>query len=539
MRNPLPILFLLTVADLPGQVLTTSNLPIVSIKTGGQTIPDEPKLTARMHIVEPSGGLAILADTANLPSEFIGIEKRGTTSQQQFPKVGFAIETRDSTGASKNIEPLGFPKENDWVLVGPYNDKSLMRDALAYSIASESMVYAPRASFVELVVDDDYRGVYLFTEKIKRDKNRVNISKLNPTDTSGDQLTGGYILKLDKLTGSGFDGWASGFAPSPGAAQRSFFQYHYPKPDQIAAEQKAYIQSFIEEMEAAFSGDDFKDSVDGYERFIDVDSWLGYLFVNEATKNLDAYRLSTFMFKDRHSADGRLYMGPVWDFNIAFGISGFCQSGPSEGWAFDIIKEYCPEDEWQVPFWWKRLLSDPRFLGKMASKWRNLRAGAWSDEHMLGTIDSMQNLLAEAQARNFERWPILGNYVWPDYDIGPTWESEVAYLRRWLADRLHWMDGQIEAFDLNAPPRQPLKSTRPMPNPARGATVFDYQTDSFVDLQLELLDASGRLVERQRELPTGRNARFELPLPPVAGVYYYRFQLAGSTAATGKIVVMP
>ncbi len=523
------------------QVLTASNLPILSIKTGisADVILDEPKIDARMHLLEPGpGGLTALADTSLMPFQRIGIERRGTSSQDAYPKVGYAIETRDSTGKAEDISPLGFPAENDWVLVGPYNDKSLMRDAMAYATASLSMAYAPRASFVELVIDNDYQGVYLFLEKIKRGKDRVGVSKLKPTDTTGDQLTGGYILKLDKPTGQTIGGWQSSFEPFPGATQRSYLQYHYPKPESIVPEQQVYIQQFILDFETTLAGPNFDHPTDGYAKYIDVDSWVDYLLVNEVTKNLDAYRLSTFMFKDRDSLDGRLHMGPVWDFNIAFGIGDYCEAGPPQGWAFDFNNQ-CPWDAWVIPFWWNKLLSDPAFKQKMAARWQFLRKNQWTNQSLFGKIDSMEVLLKEPQKRNFQRWPVLGQYVWPNYFIGQSWSAEVGYLRSWLAQRLAWMDGAVAGLVAVDTSYALINAVSPTPNPASGSTFFEYRTAVLADVSLELFDAAGRRIEHFEKLPTGKNARFELPLPAEMGLYFYRFKVDGKPVASGKILATP
>ena len=520
--------------------LTTSNLPILVLKTDGQTIQDEPKIAARLFVLEPTAGKTHLADTAQTTPYYIGIEHRGSTSQG-YLKIGYALETRDAaTGASLDTEPLGLPKGNDWVLVGPYNDKSLLRDAMAYGLAGEIMAYAPRPRLVEVVLNDDYQGVYLFTEKIKRDKNRVNISKLKTTDIAGDQLTGGYILKLDKPTGLIVDGWTSDFPPFAGTPVRSYFQYHYPKPESIAAEQKTYIQKFIFDMETMFAGPSVNDSLVGYPKFIDVDSWIDYLLVNEISKNTDGYRLSTFMYKNRDSLDGgRLKMGPVWDFNIAFGIGDYCEGQDWSGWGFNF-NDVCPNDGWVIPFWWKKLLNDPRFRQKINTRWTTLRAGIWTNQNIIGRLDSMTALLADGAAtRNFQRWPVLGIYVWPNSFIGPTWKSETEFLKDWLTHRLVWMDIQIGHFQQGIEPNRPIYYIKPQPNPARGSTFFDYRTDAVAFVRLELFDEIGRRVGSWPSLPTGDFAHFEMPLPTTAGLYFWKMILNDKQVGSGKIVVQP
>lgn len=520
------------------QVLTSSNLPIIVLKTDGQPIFDEPKSPARLFVVEveDTSGQAILADTSKMTPYIIGVESRGSTSQG-YDKRGYAIELRDAQGLGLDAEILGMPKEDDWVLVGPFNDKSLLRDALAYHFAGQIMDWAPRVRLVEVVLDNDYRGVYLFTEKIKRDKNRVAVSKMKPTDLAGDQLTGGYIIKLDKQTGANFDGWESTFPPMPGAWQRSYFQYHYPKPEDIAPEQAAYIQNFIFEMETALDSPNFKDSLTGWPHFIEADSWIDYLLVNEISKNTDAYRLSTFMYKDRDSIDSRLHMGPVWDFNIAFGIGDYCEGENPAGWGFNF-NDVCPNDGWINPFWWKKLMTDPVFREKLKTRWLFLRQNDWSNSEMIGSVDSMANLLWAAQTRNFTRFPILGQYIWPNSFIGPTWQSEVNFLKNWLTDRLAWMDGQIENMVGTSGIIYPIERVQPWPNPSREAVIFQYKTPGNSFVELELFNAEGRRVHNWGNLPTGEFAFFEMPKPDVAGVYFWKMRLNGKTASQGKLVFM-
>jgi len=189
-----------------GQTLVESNLPIVTITTSTPILGDV-KITADMKIAFDSTSTTLVNGPYNVYDGKIGIEFRGSSSLALFPKKGYGLETRDELGENLNISLLGMPAENDWVLHGPYSDKTLMRNALAYSIASDVMAYAPRIRFCELIIDDNYKGIYLLTEKIKRDSCRVNVPKLNPDEIDGDDVTGGYILKFDKFDGEEVDGF--------------------------------------------------------------------------------------------------------------------------------------------------------------------------------------------------------------------------------------------------------------------------------------------------------------------------------------------
>ncbi|MBN1472962.1 MAG: CotH kinase family protein, partial [Syntrophaceae bacterium] len=178
--------------------LDSSNLPIVIIETNGNTIRKDVRIAADMQIIwNDDHQRNRVTDTPNNYNGKIGIELHGQSSLS-FTKKSYRIETRDSSGANLNVSLLGMPKENDWILYGPYSDKTLMRNVLSYTLASEISGYAPRTRFCELIMNRVYVGVYVLTEKIKLDKNRVNITQMLPGDIAEPEITGGYIFKKDK-----------------------------------------------------------------------------------------------------------------------------------------------------------------------------------------------------------------------------------------------------------------------------------------------------------------------------------------------------
>ncbi|NOS92213.1 MAG: CotH kinase family protein [Cyclobacteriaceae bacterium] len=445
MKNKLLLqigLIILLCGSLRAQTFTSSNLPIIVINTNGQSILDDPKITADMGIINNAPGVRNnLTDPFNDYVGKIGIELRGSTSQS-FPKKPYGIETRDALGNGIDAALLGLPPKDDWILFAPYNDKSLMRDALAYHLGRTMGRYASRAKYVELVINGQYEGIYILFEKIKRDKSRVDIAKLDPVEISGDDLTGGYIVKIDKPTGSGGgDGWNSSFPPTfRSNNQTIFFLYEYPKSTDIVFQQKNYIQNYINNFETALKGTNFKDPVNGYAKYIDVDSFIDFLIMNEVSKNADGYRLSTYLYKKKDSDGGKIYMGPIWDFNLGFGNVNYCTQGNPEGFVYKF-NEICGNDYWLVPFWWERLLQDPAFKNKLAFRWQTLRAGTLKTSTVLTYIDSVATVLnVESQQRNFQRWPVLGQYEWPNYFIGATFQEEVNWLKNWVTERMNWLD---------------------------------------------------------------------------------------------------
>ena len=412
-------------------------LPLIEIRSNGQIV-DEPKVRSTMKITEQ--GKVTYEGIA-------GIEIRGASSQM-FDKKSYGLETWDDNNEDINVSLMGMPEEEDWVLHGPYSDKSLMRNKLIYDLSSDMGRYASRTRFVELILNGTYKGVYVFMEKLKRDKGRIDIAKLKPEENSGDDLTGGYILKIDKIAGSNVgsgynnqNSFASQVPPPHTGTGEIRFLYEYPDAEDISSAQKNYIKQYVQDFEEALSSNDFKDPEMGYRAYIDVESFIDFFILNEISHNVDGYRLSTFMHKDKN---GKLNMGPIWDFNLAFGNADYCGGGNTDTWAYRF-NERCPGDFWSVPFWWYRLLEDPYFVEKLKTRWFEYRSNILSDPAVLGKISDYKKEMQDVDAidRNFTQWAILGKWIWPNNFVGTTYEAEQIYVEEWIVDRMSWLDGAI------------------------------------------------------------------------------------------------
>ena len=410
------------------RIIFQSSLPLIMITTANNAeIVDDPKIDAHMGIINKGAG------QSNFPNDpftdydgKIGIEIRGTSSQI-FDKKGFDIETRNEDGSNNNVELLGMPEENDWILYGPYSDKSLLRNVLTYHLGQLTDQYAPRTRFCELFINEEYQGIYILTEEIKQDKNRIDIANLREEDISGDELTGGYIIKVDRNPdNTPGKGWYSTFPDN------KFFAYVEPKAKDITEEQKAYIQQFMYFFEFAMNSNNYQQT---YEQHIDLDSWVDYFLVTEISKHIDAYKLSFYMYKDKNSVDGKLHMGPLWDINLGYGNFDFECSPDPEGWAYEF--PVC--GSWH-PFWARKVADIPNIQHLTNCRWHELREGPFNTENLLTYIDDQVDYLGTAIDRNYDRWPILGNYIWPNNFIGETYEDEVMFLKMWLIQRLEWMD---------------------------------------------------------------------------------------------------
>ena len=450
--------------------LPFSNLPIIKINTGGQTIVDEPKRRVTMEFVmDTTGGNTYPYRSVSKFKGTIGIEFRGSSSQG-FPKKSYGFETWDVTLNDSDVAFPGFPAESDWILNANYTDKSLLRNVFTYDMARKMGWYAPRTQFVELIIDDKYQGIYILMEKIKKNNARVDIATLNATDTSAIEITGGYIFKIDKTTGSGSgNGWNSNFR-SPSSNKVISFQPEYPDADSITPLQKQYLIRYVDSFERALAGPNFMDTALGWRKFANEASFIDYFLLNELAKNVDGLRISTYLHKHKiTNKKGKIVMGPVWDYDIAYRNADYCGGDNLTGWAYNF-NLVCGNDGMQVPFWWSRLVQDTAFTTHLRCRYDRLRSGYWSNASLNRWVDSMATLLNPSKTRNFNKWPILGIYVWPNPSpIPSTYAGEIANFKSNLSNRLNWLDANIPGQCWGIPLNNEEEKAEPAqiyPNPA-------------------------------------------------------------------------
>jgi len=426
---------------IPPVTFSTSTLPIVVLNTNNVEIPDEPKIHATMGIIfNGDGNVNSLSDPFNEFYGEIGIERRGSSSNG-FPMKSYGLETWGPDSSNYNVSIFDFPSDNDWILYAPYTDKSLIRNVLTYHLGNEMGNYSPRTKLCEVVLNDEYIGVYVFMERIKINPGRVDINPILPQDTLENELTGGYIVKIDKTTANGIIAWTSPHLASAPSTNSIYYQLHDPEINELHPLQLEYIQNYITTWEDTLAGNNFTDPNNGFRKFIDVQSFIDFMLVNEMSKNVDGYRISTFLHKQRYSEGGKLVAGPLWDFNLGWGNANYCYGGDTTGWEIDF-NNYCAGGL-DNPFWWKRMLEDSAYASEVNCRWFYLRNGVLSNNYIMNYIDSLAAVLEVPASRNYNKWPILGAYVWPNNFIGNTYQEEIDYLKSWIQGRFTWMDNHM------------------------------------------------------------------------------------------------
>lgn len=416
-----------------------SNLPLVVVHQFDEIMHPEGAYRTTAHISfidrDDDDRARLLSDNLHLHSS-MQTNYRGNSSLT-FPKKQFAVRLVDDDGENRNESILGLPSENNWIMHAPWDDRTLIRNAVAYRISRDMGRYAPRTKFVELflhdgdgpVTESHYHGVYMLVERIKWDNNRVNIQKLDPEDNSEPEITGGYIINHEY-------GRESHISSTHRNTQ---FALVRPQDHDITTQQRNWIQGYLGDLERALFGANFRNPDSGYEAYLEPESFIDHHLITETFKEMDGYRASTFMYKDR---GGRLIMGPVWDYNLSLGnyttTEGWNGHDPT-GWYYTHVPE-----SWYLNGWYNRLFQDPDFAERYQERWWELRRGPFATEHFLHIIQEYTDKLGEAKERNFERWPILGDDVWQwSRDGFDTYEEEISYMKDWITQRLAWIDTQM------------------------------------------------------------------------------------------------
>lgn len=432
---------------------TNSDLPAVVIYNfNGGNVPfdDTPGATdqfVNMSIYEPQNGNTSLTNTPTLTAR-AGIHVHGS-STASLPKQAFSVEFWDDLDNSADYSPLGFPAESDFVLYAPDNfEPVLIHNPLIYELSNEIGRYAPRTRFVEVylnttggpVTPANYNGIYVLEEKIKWDKNRVDITKihsvdnLNPQDNASPNVTGGYMMKIDR-EGPGESGFNT--------ADQNIV-YNYPKEEDIdgpqRAPQKQYLQNYMNAFDTALNGASYTNFTTGYRAYIDMPSWIDHHILNVMAFNVDALRLSAYFYKDRTNS---LVFGPIWDFDRS--------QGSTDGRDFSPLYWRSPISDYGTDYfnytWWGRMFTDIDFWQAWIDRYEDLREGILSTNHIYADIDALVAQVQQEEPREAARWPSLtaprsGNVSISGYSytFPGTYQGEVDFLKKWYADRLNFMD---------------------------------------------------------------------------------------------------
>ena len=446
-----------------GQVFTDSNLPIVIIDTDiGSYIPDVPRVFAHLKIIYGGEGIRNYMTDLNNPAKLnysgrIDIETRGSSSQELDKKpYGFTTKSADIT-SNENVSLLGMPAEHDWILNSLAFDPSMIRDYISYNLSRQMGNYATRTAYCEVVINGNYKGLYILQEKIKSDKNRVDILEITREDDVLRNLSGGYIMKADKNTGN-----------DPVVFEMDYVDYiaHEPKPEEITIKQFSYIYGIFSKLKTT-TGANNSSFANGFPSIIDVPSFIDFMLINELSANVDAYSLSTFFHKDRN---GKLRAGPIWDLNLTFGNDLF-------RWDLDRSKT----NAWQFSdggndgsAFWKGLFNNSVFKCYLSKRWHQLTqpGNALSEANIFSLINEAVSTISEAAVRETKRWPQEGFRA-----------SEIGAIKVFIQERVKWMNAHIGPYqNCSNVTTPPLVITEIMYHPNKISDLTDNDDQEFIEI---------------------------------------------------------
>ena len=373
----------------------------------------------------------------------VAFATRGQSSQA-FPKKSLSLELRDQADPlrGKSQPLLGLPGENDFVLHSLFSDKSMMRNLIAYRLGGEIMDWSPRTRLVELwgsqpdgaLNNTIYQGIYLLCEKIKIDDNRVAVTPLTIFDNTEPAVTGGYLLRIDWDSNSDWH-------PTTGTGNLEVVE---PNKTTITEAQQNYVESFFHDLETSLAST----PVGNWREYLDQRSFIDFMLLNELLLNVDGYRLSTYLYKERN---GKLKAGPPWDFDLGSGNDG--RSVDTDRW--EILRQIDPtflQNDGPAPAsWWCEMLHDQAFRTALRQRWKALRSSSFSNSHLKSLINDAVDELRPAVNRNFARWPSLTSHDdtwWTPMPIpgssadssSYTYDDHLDWFERWLNARVAWMD---------------------------------------------------------------------------------------------------
>ena len=380
-----------------------TGLPILYVNTSGVAID------SKEDYVE---GVSSIVGGTNYPSFQdleMKIKGRGNSTWWQggiWGKKPYQIKFGDKT------EVLNMPKDKKWVLLAELSDKSLIRNKIAREIANISRFdYVPQAEYSEVFINEQHVGTYLIGQKVEESKNRVNIG-----DT-------GYLIEIDTDANGRIETDDVYFRSSQWSSRYEDGVFNIKEPSlEYDSEEFNLIKDHVNDFEKALFGNNFKDPDLGYRSFIDLPSFIDWFLVNEISKNQDARSYSSIYFN--YIPGEKIKMGPVWDFDLAFGNVDYSNAENPEGF---WIKEN---------LWFKRMFEDPYFSDLVNTRFNYYENNLSS---ILSKVDEFENYLSKSQKKNFEIWDILSKDVWPIPVKYDTHREYVEYLKNWIDTRMLWL----------------------------------------------------------------------------------------------------
>lgn len=450
----------------PNVKITQTNLPIVFIQTGGQTIMRNNYILAQMKVIHNGDGQLNYGDTLRHKGQtvdfegYIALKYRGNTSFDNSDKKPFAFRTLESNvlpddgGKKAKVKILGMKKDNKWGFIAPWCDETMIRDILSFELGRPWFDWVPSARLCEVILDGTYYGVFALCERVSKGKNRLNLN--DPVADSNGNIVGDWHVSIDHGYDPYYPSKHRPWATLDGSRESRYtIKYEYGDPDddefaELPNGTREALHADIDKMENSFKTANWLDHENGYRKFVDDLSFIDYLLATEVSMNIDGYRLSTHLYKRNDTRQLTEGIDPrwkttLWDFNIAWGNANYYGGERTDLWQY-MMNVNNSGDDCPVPFYWYKMLLDEDFVSDMKNRWQAYRQGNHSDQRLMATVDSLTNLLTSegAAERNETAWGIYNrSNIWPLPYYAKNYDQAVSYLKNWIQQRLKFMDKHL------------------------------------------------------------------------------------------------
>ena len=432
-----------------------SDLPVLVITTFGKTPSESVNTIVALSLFEPRNGVARVTGTPDFTARG-GIKIRGSSSAG-LAKKQYALQWTDEYNQDLELPVLGMPEESEWVLYAPNNFEPVcIHNPFMHQLARDIGEYSPRTRFVEVFMNrlgplatNQYEGLYVLTEKIGVGSRRIPGPKIRPEDSTTPDITGPYVMKIDRLdpgdTGLAMGGMTVAMI-TPKEKEMKLVQ---------RAAQRKYLTDYLNAMSRGFLVENRRHPTNGYENFLEMGRAIDYHILETLSGNVDTMVLSAYFHKPRNQ---KLIFGPHWDFDRALGSTDGRDANPRT-WACGPV----------FSGWYGRLFQDVEAWQRWVDRFQQLRTRQLSLRHTGMLMDRLANEIRQAERRDFQRWKIPRR--------GGSYQAELDAMKRWVSNRLDFVDRQlaqrpVPSLDSGVVVAGTVLTLSPGPNSSTNAAIW-------------------------------------------------------------------
>lgn len=355
--------------------------------------------------------LVLVSDTGEFRMDSVQIRGRGNASWG-FAKKPYRIKFPKK----QKFLGKGYARAKNWTLLSNGGEKLMFRNGLASYVGEFlDQEFNPACRFVDLYMNDHYRGTYQISDQVEVHNKRVEVLEQDTLVTDPNtNITGGYLIEMD---GNGTENVNKYFYSTTGVR----VAIHSPDWEVRNNDQLNYIKDHFNKFEAAVLSSKY-DGENGFGQYVDSTTFLGWYLTNEIASNCDMF-YSIYMYK--HVDDDKFHFGPVWDIDL-----GFNDDSRRGDMTEKLVNEYGFDATYYQA--WMRGISKSDWFQKAATEFYHDRyKDGKLDEYMLHYIDSVHQLIRPSVDLNYQVWSINAQ-THLEIDLFDTYDEYIEAIKEFV-----------------------------------------------------------------------------------------------------------